>query len=205
MPDEVNATMTTVTRPTFVTDSVLDEEERHRADSEALTEEEAEALAEQMKPKRNLNVEAAYLPILGDVINSIGVIIASLAIWLSDGRLWYFDPMCTYIFSIIVFYTTRITFAHCIRMLMEATPHEIANDAVRKSVLKIKGVISIHCLHIWALSDQKNAISMHLVCRQNCEPLKEVDQMLRDKFNINHIVVQVERDDGFECGNDLHV
>ena len=72
-----------------------------------------------------MNVEAAYLHLLGDVINSIGVLIAALVIYFTDGRLWYFDPMCTYIFSVIVFYTTRITFAHCISMLMEQTPANI--------------------------------------------------------------------------------
>ena len=113
--------------------------------------------------------------ILGDILNSIGVIIASLAIWLSDGQLWYLDPICTYLFSIIVFYTTRITFMHCIHMLMEATPLEVANDAVQKALLKVGGVMSIHCLHIWALSDGKNAISVHLVCSFGSEPLKEVD------------------------------
>jgi len=97
-------------------------------------------MEEGMKAKRNLNVQAAYLHILGDIINSIGVIIASLAIWLSDGRLWYFDPICTYVFTIIVFYTTRITFAHCMRMLMEATPIEVANDSVKKALLRIYGV-----------------------------------------------------------------
>ena len=50
---------------------------------------------------------AAYLHILGDIVNSIGVIIASIIIWLSDGKLWYVDPICTYLFSLIVFYTTE--------------------------------------------------------------------------------------------------
>lgn len=66
------------------------------------------------KEKRNLNVEAAYLHLLGDVINSLGVLIAAIIIYFTDGRMWYFDPICTYVFGVIVFYTTRITFAHCI-------------------------------------------------------------------------------------------
>ena len=55
--------------------------------------------------KRNLNVEAAYLHVLGDLMNSIGVIIASrtILIW---PNMWYVDPCCTYFFSLIVFYTT---------------------------------------------------------------------------------------------------
>lgn len=66
------------------------------------------------KPKRNLNVQAAYLHIIGDIINSLGVLIASLLIYFSDGKLWYCDPICTYVFGVLVFYTTRITFTYCI-------------------------------------------------------------------------------------------
>lgn len=66
------------------------------------------------KPKRNLNVQAAYLHIIGDIINSLGVLIASLLIYFSDGKLWYCDPICTYLFGFLVFYTTRITFTYCI-------------------------------------------------------------------------------------------
>ena len=43
--------------------------------------------------------------VLGDMLNSIGVILAAtiILIW---PNLWYIDPICTYFFSIIVFYTT---------------------------------------------------------------------------------------------------
>lgn len=137
--------------------------------------------------------------ILGDVLNSVGVIIASFIIWISGDKLWYFDPICTYFFSIIVLYTTRKTFSHCIVMLMEATPIEIANDSVTKALLRLEGVISVHCLHIWAISEGKNAISVHLVCSNEAEPLKDVDFMLRERFQIHHIACQIEREKDFQC------
>ena len=102
--------------------------------------------------------------ILGDILNSIGVIVSSLIIYLTDNKAWFMDPICTFLFTIIVFYTTRITFMHCINMLMECTPLEISTDAIKKEISKIKGVRSVHDLHVWSLSDGKNAITMHLVC-----------------------------------------
>ena len=53
----------------------------------------------------NLNLSAAYLHIMGDMIMSIGVIIASIIIYF-DENLWMADPICTFVFSIIVFVTT---------------------------------------------------------------------------------------------------
>lgn len=119
-------------------------------------------------------------------MNSIGVIIASIIIWLSDGELWYVDPICTYVFSIIVFYTTRITFMHCLRMLMEGTPPEISFEGMKKSLKKIPGVIDVHCLHVWSISDNKNAASMHIKAAPNTDPLHQVLKLLKDKFGIFH-------------------
>ena len=89
--------------------------------------------------------------ILGDIVNSIGVIIASLIIWASGGNYVWIDPICTYIFSIIVFYTTRITFLHVTRMLMEGTPAEVSFEGIQKAVLRVHGVKSVYCLHVWSI------------------------------------------------------
>ena len=104
-------------------------------------------------------MQAAYLHILGDIINSIGVLIAALIIYFVPSA-WYMDP-------IIVFYTTRITFLHCIRMLMECTPVETSLPAIVKEFKKINGLKRVHDLHVWSLSDGKNAISAHLECTFN--------------------------------------
>jgi len=62
-----------------------------------------------MKKRRNINVQAAYLHILGDLLNSFGVVIASALIYWKP-HLWYLDPCCTLFFACIVLYTTRLTF-----------------------------------------------------------------------------------------------
>ena len=58
------------------------------------------------KVKKNINVEAAFLHILGDLLNSLGVIIAATIIFFWP-NLDFIDPICTYIFAIIVLWTTR--------------------------------------------------------------------------------------------------
>ena len=56
--------------------------------------------------KRNLNVDAAFLHILGDLLNSVGVIIAAVIIYFRP-EAWMCDPICTYIFALIVLWTTK--------------------------------------------------------------------------------------------------
>lgn len=62
----------------------------------------------------NMNIDAAYLHVMGDMLMSVGVIIAAFFIYMSDNRLWYFDPLCTYLFSVIVMCTTIPIVKNCI-------------------------------------------------------------------------------------------
>ena len=102
--------------------------------------------------------------ILGDVLNSIGVIIAATIIFIFPS-LWWLDPVCTYFFTAIVFYTTRLTFMQCINILLEGTPHEseIDSDDVRNALRRIEGVREVHDLHIWSLSVSRHCLSVHLL------------------------------------------
>lgn len=53
----------------------------------------------------NMNVRAAFIHVLGDVVQSIGVFCASIVIYLKPS--WHLaDPICTFIFSFIVLCTT---------------------------------------------------------------------------------------------------
>jgi cation diffusion facilitator family transporter len=101
------------------------------------------------------------LHILGDVLNSFGVILASAFIYF-DESYWYLDPICTLFFGCIVFYTTRITFWQCCEMLMEATPEEYDTEEIEKALEKISGVDMVTDLHCWSLSSGKFALNVHL-------------------------------------------
>lgn len=53
----------------------------------------------------NINVRAAFIHVLGDVLQSVGVFIAALLIYFIPS--WQLaDPICTFVFSIVVLATT---------------------------------------------------------------------------------------------------
>lgn len=68
-----------------------------------------------------MNLRAAIIHILGDTIQSIGVIIAAIIIYFKPE--WHIaDPLCTFLFTFLVMFTTIPIFLDCIQILMEATP-----------------------------------------------------------------------------------
>ena len=77
-----------------------------------------------MPEGRNINVDAAFLHVMGDMLMSVGVIIAALFIYFYPS-LWYADPLCTYLFSVIVMTTTLPIIKNIIGIMMEGAPKSI--------------------------------------------------------------------------------
>jgi len=60
-----------------------------------------------------VNVRAAFIHIIGDIVQSIGIVIASIIVYFKPE--WSIvDPICTFIFSIIVLFTTFKIMRDCI-------------------------------------------------------------------------------------------
>lgn len=84
-------------------------------------------------PHQNINVTSAYLHVLGDLLMSVGVIIAAIVINIRPD--WTIvDPLCTYLFSVIIMMTSVPVFRDCIMVLMEATPGNIDVDQLENDI-----------------------------------------------------------------------
>ena len=120
-----------------------------------------------MKPKkRNLNVDAAFIHILGDLLNSVGVIIAALIVYFWPD-MWYVDPICTYFFAAIVLWTTRMVFWECVVLILETVPKHLEVAKIKEGLRSIKGVKAVHDVHIWSLSNDKLSFMCHLDIETN--------------------------------------
>uniref|UniRef100_A0AC35G7P5 Uncharacterized protein n=2 Tax=Panagrolaimus sp. PS1159 TaxID=55785 RepID=A0AC35G7P5_9BILA len=135
--------------------------------------------------EHNINVRAAFIHVLGDLIQSIGVLIAALLIlWNEDWAIA--DPICTLMFSVIVLFTTIYIIRDALVVLLEGRPSSIDFRTVLLSLENIKGVKKVHDLRIWALTMDKIAISVHLEIDPDAqdaqEILRETTTMLRNQY-----------------------
>lgn len=85
----------------------------------------------------NMNIRAALIHVIGDLCQSIGVTIAGLIIFLKP-ELHIIDPICTLLFSIIVFLTTVPIIKDCVKIIMEATPAEINTQDLIEELKEVK-------------------------------------------------------------------
>ena len=160
----------------------------------------------------NMNVNAAYLHVLGDMLMSIGVIIAATVIYF-DEALWWMDPVCTYVFSIIVLVTTIPIVKSCIHIMMEGAPRSINIEDLRQDILDTCGedIVDMHDLHVWTISQGKISMSCHIKSIKPLKTLSAVTDMCRRRHNLYHTTIQVEGIDdkarnphAFHCENDIH-
>lgn len=92
----------------------------------------------------NLNLRAAFIHVIGDLVQSIGVLIAAIIIKFTE--FYLADPICTFIFGILVMITTIGVLRDTVRILMEATPSHISLAKVCSDLMSIDGVSGVHSL-----------------------------------------------------------
>ena len=139
-------------------------------------------------------IRAAYIHILGDMIQSFGVLLAACIIYFFQDThpgIRIVDPICTFIFAIIVLCTTVPVSKQCLNGLMEAAPENIDAPKLYEELKKVVGVINVHDIHIWCISVGRPSISLHML---SDTPQKSLEQatLICKKYGINHITIQVE-------------
>ena len=147
------------------------------------------------KRKRNINVQGAYLHVLGDSIQSVGVMIGGGIIWYKPE--WKIvDLICTLVFSVIVLGTTINMIRSILEVLMESTPREIDATKLEKGLLEMEEVVAVHELHIWAITVGKVLLACHVNIRPEADAdmvLNKVIDYIRREYNISHVTIQIER------------
>ncbi|XP_063700181.1 proton-coupled zinc antiporter SLC30A2-like [Culicoides brevitarsis] len=145
-------------------------------------------------PAQNLNVRAAFIHVISDFMQSLGVFIASLVLYFKPE--WsLIDPICTFVFSILVLGTTIAIMKDALLVLMEGVPKFLDYTDVMQTFLQIPGVVRVHNLRIWALSINKIALAAHLAVEPNANTeqiLKEATRQVHKKFNFYESTLQIE-------------
>jgi zinc transporter 2 len=147
----------------------------------------------QSTPKRNVSLHAAYLHVLGDLAQSTAILIAGLVIWVRPD--WQIiDPICTLFFCTIVFLSTLNVVRSSIAVLLEEMPPSVSWQKVYEAICNVEGVTDVHDLHIWCMSHDEIALSVH--CHSsNPLVLREVDKACSE-FGIYHNTIQVQTEEG---------
>jgi len=150
--------------------------------------------------KDDLNIRGAFLHMAADALVSLGVVISG-ALYLQWQWNWL-DPVVSLIIAVVVVVSTWSLFYKSLHLLFDGVPDNIDAGAVKQLLGDIPNVISVHDLHIWAMSTTQNALSVHVVIANGDldrdHLLAQISKQLQQQENLNHITVQVESEDAAE-------
>lgn len=147
-------------------------------------------------PRANLNVKSAYLHVLGDLLGSVGAVTAGVVIALTG---WYaVDAVVSVVIGLIILLGTIRLLREVGNVLLEATPDEVDLSDVRGAILATEGVKGVHDLHVWTITSGILSLMAHVVVdgsRPAGEILTDILYRSRESFGIDHVTVQLEREE----------
>jgi cobalt-zinc-cadmium efflux system protein len=152
----------------------------------------------------NMNARGAYLHVLGDLLASVGTVAAAILIrytgWLMA------DPIASILTTVLIMSGAWRLVRESVDILLESTPAHIPLLAVRGQLEAIPGIESVHDLHVWAVTPAVVAMSAHCIVRQpeqHQHVLEHVHDAMR-LFGIEHVTIQLEREEMLERETHLH-
>ena len=144
----------------------------------------------------NLNMKSAYLHLFTDMMASIAVLVGGI-VMKYFGWFWV-DSVLTLLIGIYLIYVSYDLIKTSTKMLMLFTPDDIDIEKIIEAVHKIEKVRKLHHIHVWQLNDDEFHLEAHLDCLEDLklsefnDLLQEIEQVLLEKFRINHVNIQPE-------------
>jgi cobalt-zinc-cadmium efflux system protein len=145
--------------------------------------------------RHDLNIRSAYLHMVGDALSAFGVVLAGIAVVVSDSRLA--DPIASCVIGGLILWSSWGVLRESVNVLLEGTPAGLDMSQVESVIATVPGVLNVHDLHVWTVGPGVIACSCHVMVaeqtiREGQAILKLVVHELGNRFGISHTTVQVE-------------
>lgn len=145
--------------------------------------------------EHDLNIRSAFVHLMGDVISTIGAVIAGVIIYFTGAN--WLDPFVSTLIGILILYNAWGILKDSVSILLEATPRDVDISQLVKDVLQVQGVLGIHDLHIWSIAQNLRTMSAHVLTDDlsisaGAEIQREINEIVFHHYNIAHATLQLE-------------
>lgn len=153
------------------------------------------ALLVRQGSEKDLNLRSAFLHLMGDVLSTIGAVIAGIIIHFTG--LYWFDPLVSVLIGVLILWNAWGILSESLEILMEATPSGMDLESLQRDILSVEGVHGVHHLHVWSITSYFRFLSAHLLTRDvtissGSKIQTAVEQMLAERHAIQHATLQLE-------------
>ncbi|MEJ2686972.1 MAG: cation diffusion facilitator family transporter [Gammaproteobacteria bacterium] len=142
----------------------------------------------------NLNIRAAVIHVLGDLLGSAATIVAAVVI-LTTG--WTpADPILSVLVALLILRSAWFVVRESTHILLEGTPEDVDVEHLRTEIIDaIPAVQEVHHVHVWSLTQSRPLITLHVLvdaASNHQDILRRIKKVLHDRFGIDHSTIQIE-------------
>lgn len=146
--------------------------------------------------KRDTNLKGAFLHVIGDLLGSVGAIVAAIGIMLTG---WVIlDPLLSVLVAALVVRSAWTLVSDSLRVLLQAVPQGVDARAAEADLATLPGIASAVHFHAWVLTDNSTVATVHVTPSPGADPLtlpELIVNRLHELFDIDHVTVQVDPPD----------
>jgi cobalt-zinc-cadmium efflux system protein len=143
----------------------------------------------------DLNIKGAFLHLMSDAFVSAALVVGGVIIIYTK---WYWiDPLLGILVAVVIVFSTWSLLRDSLRLSLDAVPQGIDLRAVQAAIEKISGVQDFHHIHIWALSTTENALTGHVVLKNDIgmESQEKIKREIKHQLlhlDIQHVTLETE-------------
>jgi cobalt-zinc-cadmium efflux system protein len=162
--------------------------------------------------EHDLNLRSAFVHLMGDVLSTVGAVIAGVIIYFTKAN--WLDPFVSVLIGFLILYNAWGILKDAIDILLEATPRDVDVQAMVKDIAQVEGVLGIHDIHVWSLTQSLRTMSAHILTNDlhlsaGADIQHRINELLSHRYNIAHATLQLEcvdcAPDSLYCDLKAHV
>lgn len=152
-------------------------------------------LMRSLRSEQNINIQSALWHFIGDLLNSVGVIVAVVLIYFTGIQL--IDPILSMIIALIIMRGGYKIIRNAWMVLMEAVPETFDTDEIIETMTSVDRVLDVHEFHLWAITTEHYSLSAHIVLDSRhsedaFETINQLERLLKEKYGLAHTTLQIE-------------
>ena len=151
---------------------------------------------------RDLNLRSTFVHLAGDVLSSLGAVVAGVSIFFTGWN--WLDPLVSVFIGLLILWNAWGILRESADILLESTPSDVDMDAMLKDMSQVKGVLGVHDLHVWSITQSMRTMSAHILTDDiaisaGADIQGQLNALLLHRYNIAHATLQLECADCQPC------
>lgn len=146
---------------------------------------------------KSINIQSAFVHVVYDAVSSVAVIITGLIAFATG--ITIVDPLVAFLIAGLVARSAYTIVRSSTHILLEGAPRQLDMQQIIATIKQLDGVVDVHDLHVWTISTGMDALSGHVVVRdqmlsQSSKLLDDINRVLAERYNITHTTIQMENE-----------